>query len=584
MKFLLALTIGPVQDFIAAARRTRDLWFGSYLLSEISKAVAKAIQKENGCLIFPAPENDKDLEPASALNVANVIVTEIESEAPEQVAKIADIAEQAAQKRWREFADSVFEKYQDCINQNIWNDQVDDILECYAAWVPFTDDYQGSRKKLMHVLSGRKACRDFLPAKGRAGVPKSSLDGLRESVLIKKECPKIRLNDGEQLDVVGMVKRCWVPDSEEQIFYPSVSRVAADPWLRGCGETRLQELKMTCEQVGQNIFHRIDTSENCGCPLYKDFPFEGTVVYLSRYADIQKETKVGSNVLEPCKKSLQKLVQDFGEASPYFAILVADGDKMGNAIAFIDSSKKHREFSQALADFAREARSIVQQNSGVLVYAGGDDVLAFVPLDKSVACSRSLYDEFAKKMQPWSRDGNNLSLSVGIAMVHFMEPLEDILTYGRTAEKHAKNPYSSEGKQKERDGFAIHLIKRGNSPIAVRFNWSECPDQYLEKLTDMLRRNIISGRFAYDLRELARVYEQWPKETVSEAIQKDVIQVLRKKCPMKKETDTDADVSKLVEKITDSDSLIQFSDALLIARQMAGAMNQAEGKIEKKED
>ena len=35
---LLAIALGPVQEFISAARRTRDLWFGSYLLSEISKA------------------------------------------------------------------------------------------------------------------------------------------------------------------------------------------------------------------------------------------------------------------------------------------------------------------------------------------------------------------------------------------------------------------------------------------------------------------------------------------------------------------------------------------------------------------
>ncbi|MFA6929598.1 MAG: type III-B CRISPR-associated protein Cas10/Cmr2 [Lentisphaeria bacterium] len=583
MKFLLALSIGPVQDFIAAARRTRDLWFGSYLLSEISKATAKAVQEKGGILIFPAPENDHALEPDSSLNVANVIVAEIECEASEQVAKIADNAEQAAKKRWREFADAVFKKYQDCIHQDIWNDQVDDILECYAAWVPLTDDYQGSRKKLMRLLSGRKACRNFLPAKGRAGVPKSSLDGLRESVLIKKECPKIRLNEGEQLDVVGMVKRCWVRDSEEQIFYPSVSRVAADPWLRGCKETHIQEFKTACEDlVKQNVFHSIDTSEARGCPQYGVFPFEGTAVYSSRYVDIQKETGVQSEALQSCKKALQNLIQTFGEASPYFSILVADGDKMGAAIASIQSSGKHREFSQALAAFAGEARNIVQQNSGVLVYAGGDDVLAFVPLDKSVACSRSLYDAFAKKKQPWSTEGNNLSLSVGIAMVHFMEPLEDILTYGRIAEKHAKSPYSSEGKQKERDGFAVHLIKRGNSPTAVRFNWSENPDQYFEKLTSMLRRNVISGRFAYDLRELARVYEQWPQETVSEAIQKDVIQVLRKKYPMNKDTDTE--VSKLVEKITDSDSLIQFSDSLLIARQMAGAMDQAEEKIGKKGD
>ena len=39
MKYLLTLSIGPVQDFIATARRSRDLWFGSWLLSELSRAV-----------------------------------------------------------------------------------------------------------------------------------------------------------------------------------------------------------------------------------------------------------------------------------------------------------------------------------------------------------------------------------------------------------------------------------------------------------------------------------------------------------------------------------------------------------------
>lgn len=52
---LLALTVGPVQDFIAAARRTRDLWFRSHLLSEISKAAAKSLRDQGGKLIFPAP-------------------------------------------------------------------------------------------------------------------------------------------------------------------------------------------------------------------------------------------------------------------------------------------------------------------------------------------------------------------------------------------------------------------------------------------------------------------------------------------------------------------------------------------------
>ena len=50
---LVSISIGPVQDFIAQARRSRDLWFGSHILSEISRAAAKAVAERGGKLIFP---------------------------------------------------------------------------------------------------------------------------------------------------------------------------------------------------------------------------------------------------------------------------------------------------------------------------------------------------------------------------------------------------------------------------------------------------------------------------------------------------------------------------------------------------
>jgi len=40
MKYLLICSIGPVQDFIATARRSRDLWYGSWMLSELAKSAA----------------------------------------------------------------------------------------------------------------------------------------------------------------------------------------------------------------------------------------------------------------------------------------------------------------------------------------------------------------------------------------------------------------------------------------------------------------------------------------------------------------------------------------------------------------
>lgn len=50
--YLATLAIGPVQGFIAAARRSRDLWFGSYLLSEVSKAAACFLHQQPGTVLI----------------------------------------------------------------------------------------------------------------------------------------------------------------------------------------------------------------------------------------------------------------------------------------------------------------------------------------------------------------------------------------------------------------------------------------------------------------------------------------------------------------------------------------------------
>ena len=52
---LLALSIGPVQSFIAAARSTSDLWAGSHLLARLSWEAAKVVCKRLGpdAILFP---------------------------------------------------------------------------------------------------------------------------------------------------------------------------------------------------------------------------------------------------------------------------------------------------------------------------------------------------------------------------------------------------------------------------------------------------------------------------------------------------------------------------------------------------
>jgi len=582
---LLALTVGPVQEFIAAARRTRDFWFGSHLLSEISKATAKAVQgsvqdhvqDNGGALIFPAPQSSEDLDPDSRLNVANVIVAELNnSDSPAAVAKAA---RDAARACWRSFADPVLASYQAVITADVWADQVDDVIEFYAAWVQHSPEtYQADRVRLMRLLAGRKRCRDFLPAKGRAGVPKSSLDGLRESVLRPPQRwpepsrRRLRVQDGEQLDVVAMVKRTWAPASGNP-RYPSVARVAADPWLRGVGPERLRPMLDACRTLRNDVLHELDTSVDHGHPHYASFPFEGTAVFRSRHRHLQQEAELDGAELEPLARALAPLTRDFGEPSPYLAVLVADGDRMGQALSDLGSAEAHRNFSRALATFAERARDVVHRHQGVLVYAGGDDVLAFVPVDQCLACARALYDRFGETRPTGS---NSMpTLSVGVAVAHFMEPLEDLLEYGRAAETHAKHPRPEDGEQDCRDALAVHVIKRGGGPLAIRANWPSDPDQRLQKLAEWIDVRAVSGRVAYDIRKVAAVYDTWPAESAQAAIQRDTIATLKGKQPVGGSRMPEVE-GFIQTRVAGAESLRRLGDELLVARQIALAVGQAQ--------
>ncbi|MBV8856450.1 MAG: hypothetical protein JOZ02_05770 [Acidobacteria bacterium] len=90
MEYVLAISLGPVQEFIAAARRSRDLWFGSWLLSELSKAAAEHIVRHGvsgsrpaglDSLIFPAVNDPEDLRAGSSLSVVNKIIAIVEEPA-----------------------------------------------------------------------------------------------------------------------------------------------------------------------------------------------------------------------------------------------------------------------------------------------------------------------------------------------------------------------------------------------------------------------------------------------------------------------------------------------------------------------
>jgi CRISPR-associated protein Cmr2 len=587
---LLTISIGPVQEFISAARRTRDLWFGSRLLSEISRAVATTVEK-HGNLIFPAS--------LLAQNVANVILIELKAGADPRV--VAAEAQGAAHDYWLTFAKEAHHEASMVIRTDTWNDQVEDVIEYYAAWAPRSPDYRADRARVMRLLAGRKNCRDFCQASQLdGGLPKSSLDGQRATVLegpkpgekqatYRNKWPKeirrkLRVRSGEQLDAIGVVKRV----GEGVKRYPSVSRIAADVWIRGIrksgGADVLCRFAEYCGSLPRDVVHRLDEF-----PQFKDFPYEGTTLFRTRHHEWWEEA---DDVPEDAAQRKEppewyagldgelSAVEEFAakcrigkEPEPYLAVLVADGDRMGEAISALDSVEKNQAFSQALADFAGKAQELVEKHNGVLVYAGGDDVLAFVPVDKCLECARELHVCFGKLMEEWSKDAPNpLTLSVGVAIGHFMDNLEDLLEYGRAAEQHAKRP--------DRDGLAVHLHKRGGAPITVRAKWAAKPYERITRYAQLIQDEAIPIKLPYDLRRLADVYGGWPaetedqKKTAADAMRKDVIRVIRDKQPRSGGHMPEIETA-VAKRVTHAASLHHFAQELLIARQIATALGQA---------
>jgi CRISPR-associated protein Cmr2 len=519
--YLFAAWLGPVQTFISAARRTRDLSVGSLALSEAAKAAARELRHAGAELIFPAPDSDDQLVPGCSFNAANKLLAEIPN--GRECREVAARAAEAARAAWRELAGDALQNCRTYVDVRLWDEQIDDVLEWAAAWLPRSEDYQQDRATLESLLAGRRMLRDFSPAKG-AAVPKSSLDGSRESVLLPNRGLPHEIGKGEELDAVGMIKRFALKERR----FPSVTRIAADHWVRRLQAESPAGLDRLVRVVGA-----IPRGLLPGVPdaAYAAFPFEADVLYPGLLDEHRQETTAAAaNTLNEVNQVLRELGR--GTPSPYFALLLADGDHMGKLLGTMTSPDAHRRLSGAMARFASQAAEIVTGRQGTLVYSGGDDVLAFLPLDTCLGCARDLHEAFAASLAPAVGD-NAATLSVGIAVVHHVDPLGDSLDLARAAEQAAKSGWAAAGlpDSERRDALAIVLRSRSGGELRLREGWGRRPDERIELLSQLLAAGETSARTAYDVTELAGLYQRWPthEKPPADLVKRDLARILARK-------------------------------------------------------
>ncbi len=242
----------------------------------------------------------------------------------------------------------------------------------------------------------------------------------------------------------------------------------------------------------------------------------------------------------------------------YYGLIMMDGDRMGailsgddeHAITYRDSFHpkvrdafdekaqqheklkhygqqkravspgRHMVISGALNDFALHVVPHIVQREylGRLLYAGGDDVLAMLPVADLLPAAARLRDAWSgtshyvakdktdsarrrlrlEKGYAWLKErhgdrlfrmmGANATASAGLVVAHHQTPLARVLREVRAAEKAAK-----EG---GRNAFHIRILKRSGGALRLTLEWNQA--DLLQRLVTFLRDPEVSRRAVYN--------------------------------------------------------------------------------------
>ena len=539
---MLMFTIGPVQSFIEAARKTEDLWMGSYILSYLVATAMENVQRDGVEIIYPAIGEQSSFEfwrkqVPTTPSFPNLFLAIGDSEKISQnvLGDCAATAEIAVNTEFESMAKRVLDKafrssgpWRHTYVEKLYRKQISNFFDVYwvitektgpnyGAWY----DYTASR------LAAIKNCRVFKQINefGR----KCSLDGTREILHPKegesveqamkwweefsKNTPKY-CREKEALCAVSLTKRMGMhfleeyskfsnEFSEECPKFPSTSEVATADFKERllCKPCTLGDYQDFCQLVRDL---RESGDENVRIPTVDPLPKIRTIPnnvdgewlyeetwtdsYLLRYYGIDASKK--ADQIERCKELRGKITQSLGgEPGKYYAVIALDADNMGEVNRKAEDKEKHKDHSQQLIEYTKDARAIVEdKHLGKLTYAGGDDLLALANLKDLLPILKKLRKKFPKFT----------SASAGVCIAHNKIPLGDVLQHARRMEIAAKNI------DKDKDALGIVLFKRSGNVSEMVTKWKYDNLEILaisSKLINLLRYDEVSKRFLYNFRE-----------------------------------------------------------------------------------
>jgi len=486
-------TLGPVQSFVAQARRTRDFWAGSFMLSYLTGQAMLAVKKDGGKIVFPVVQDEKGVFIDLLLQAIekdrgdfNTLFPKIGSIPNRFLAEVSNdfngkCCVEAVDHAWQGIAGKIWEEYVAPVaslgsgTDEIWNRQIQnfwDISWVYGEETDLLDRRKNWRSHIPPEEPGDKCTlmgnwQDLSGYVRRAEKPKQ--EAFWKAV--NHEIPGRDLHHDERLCSIAFIKRLfpYVLMNEElgrAVSYPSTPYLAAVPWLSSIMSDTTEHgtvqkfvsaayYKMFGHENSTAFFKKNDLDINIG----KFVDLDGNCFFKST---LENDELWPDDISLECRRHMAGMLKEFKtEAAPFYALLIMDGDHIGSLLTQKD---KRIGISRALSNFGGKVEEIINEHKGITVYAGGDDVLALLPMDRAMEAAAELRSCYTKCFSD-EDESIKATISAAIVYAHQHAPLRQIIT-------EAHRVLDEEAKEKTgRDALAVAVWKTGGTVISWSAPW-----------------------------------------------------------------------------------------------------------------
>lgn len=451
---LFTFTIGPVKSFIENSRKMNDLYGGSLILSELTnKAIHYANEEKEFEVIFPVAENEKNQS-----NIPNRFIAKVDNFNEKNFQLYKNKAEQVKQKIIAEFKDMLLTAFRDVDisgehELDIALRQVADFLEIHWLYQPYGNDveYQVAYNNIFKNLQAVKNIRPFAQSDEFWG-RKCTLFPEYNAIIIKKNDKNKYPN---YTNTVERHKYIDISTNEKLTYLVKPKEALSAIALFKRAYVREYKIKSLRNMLLEFYYEEIEAYD--GYKNNKNVTHIANAIYDLSNNNEPTEEEYPPIAIETATTIYKDIKKNRVVLSSYYACIKFDGDNMGEVYRTKDE-KQQRDLSIKICQFAASAKEIVEKEfKGLCVYAGGEDVLAFLPIPSLFYALEKLHKEFYEKTR--------LTFSAGIAIAHLMQPLKEVLITAEEMEYMAKHV---EGK----NAYALSVIKRSGElrTICYKFN------------------------------------------------------------------------------------------------------------------